>query len=175
VAGRFTGGSLLYRGLSGNGSSVSGGRGGAPYDAVQIIGLAELQKSLKQIDPVLSKKLSSRFRVLAAEVRDAVRAKMPRGPAQRGHTPGRARSAVTSGASANVAFVKLGKGKSPYVAWLDFGGVLKPTGGRHGTQRRPLTPGRRGRYLYPTVDEHLAETRAAAERALEETKRELGL
>lgn len=146
----------------------TGRRADVPMGGVEVEGLAELISNLRQIDPVLEKNLAKRFRVLARKVRDKIRAEVPR-------VSGAARKGYTSGATGKTAWVKLDKGKVAYLGWLDFGGVLKPKGRRRGTQRRPLTSGRRGRYLYPTVDDSVDDMLRDGVAALEETKRDLGL
>lgn len=86
---------------------------------------------------------------------------------------GRARGSVKSGVSGNVAYVQGGKKNIPYYGWLDFGGVLKPTGRRRNTQVRPVL--RKGRFLYPTIEEMRPDIERDSVAAFEETKRELGL
>jgi hypothetical protein len=56
---------------------------------------------------------------------------------------------------------------------LDWGGTLKPSGGRHNTQVRPRIKG--GRYLYPAIHALRADTEREAREAFEDTARELGL
>ena len=132
----------------------------------EIQGLAELNLALSRIEPQLRKNLNKRMRAIAAEVRDAVRAVMPK-------RSGRARASVRSGVSITGAYIVSGKKEVPYVPWLDFGGTLRPTGGRKGLQRRPVI--REGRYLYPTIARLAPKTRDAARQAIEDTKNELGL
>jgi hypothetical protein len=132
----------------------------------EVQGLAELNLALSRIEPQLRKNLNKRMRKIAADVRDAVRAEMP-------SRSGRARRSVRAGVSYTGAYVVSGKKEVPYVPWLDFGGTLKPVGGRKGEQRRPVIQG--GRYLYPTIERRAPQTREAARQAIEDTKAELGL
>ena len=86
---------------------------------------------------------------------------------------GRAKGAVKAGVSGNNAYVQTGSRAVPWGPWLDFGGTLKPTGGRHNTIRRPRVKG--GRYLYPAIGRKRQRITEAAAQALEDTGRELGL
>lgn len=136
------------------------------YGEVSVTGLAELQKALKDIDPVLRKQLKGRLRKIGLLVKKRVQQKMP-------SRSGRARRAVKVGTTNTGAYVAHGSKSVPYTPWLDFGGMLLPTGARRNTQRRPVL--REGRYLYPAIEEMSPQTRALALEAFEETKRELGL
>jgi hypothetical protein len=136
--------------------------------AVSVEGLAELRKALGDIG---GKPLQKNFRKRMVKVGDdvlvpAVQAKMP-------VKTGRARRTVKAGASGNTAYVQEGSPSVPYPKWLDFGGVLKPTGGRRNTISRPNVNG--GRYLHPTVREKRGAIANAAGDAFEDTARELGL
>jgi hypothetical protein len=133
---------------------------------VHVEGLKELRHALGQVDKQLPKNLRVRLKAIGDRVAAATRAKMP-------HGTGRAASSVKAGVSGNTAYVQEGKSAVPYVGWLDFGGVLAPSGGRRGTQNRPKVKG--GRYLYPTVHEMRPETERQAAEAFDETARELGL
>lgn len=136
--------------------------------AVSVEGLAELRKALGDIG---GRPLQKNFRKRMVKVGETVlvpsiQAKMP-------VKTGRARSTVKAGASGNTAYVQEGSPAVPYPKWLDFGGVLKPTGGRHNTITRPKVQG--GRYLHPTVREKRPAITDAAADAFNDTARELGL
>lgn len=136
--------------------------------AVSVEGLTELRKALGQIG---GRPLQKNFRLRMIKVGDAVlvpavRVKMP-------VKSGRTRASVKAGASGNTAYVQEGGPRAPHVGWLDWGGVLKPTGGRHNTIRRERVPG--GRYLRPTIREKQGQIVEAAAGAFEDTARELGL
>ena len=135
-------------------------------DAVHVEGLKELRRALGQIDPVLQKNLRSRFKVIGDKVAALARRLMPK-------RSGRAASSVKSGVSGNVAYVQGGRKTVPYYGYLDFGGTLKPTGKRRGTQERRRIPG--GRYLYPAIERMRPQTMREAAEAFDETARELGL
>lgn len=136
--------------------------------AISVEGLTELRKALGDIG---GRPLQKNFRLRMIKVGDsvlvpAIRVKMP-------VKTGRARSSVKAGASGSTAYVQEGGPRAPYVPWLDWGGTLKPTGGRHNTIRRERVPG--GRYVYPTIREKQPAIVDAAGEAFNDTARELGL
>lgn len=135
-------------------------------DAVSVDGLAELRKSLGQIDKTLPKHLRTRLKAVADEVADVSRSRVP-------VKTGRARASVKSGVSGNRAYVQEGKATVPYMGWLDFGGTLKPVGRRKNTIVRARPRG--GRFLYPVIAQMQPQITAGAEKAFEDTARELGL
>lgn len=138
------------------------------HGAVSVEGLAETRRALGEIG---GKPLQKNFRLRMIKVGEsvlvpAIRVKMP-------VKTGRARSTVKAGASGNTAYVQEGSRAVPYPAWLDYGGVLKPAGGRHNTIRRQRVKG--GRYVYPTLREKQGAVADAAGDAFNDTARELGL
>lgn len=136
--------------------------------AVRVEGLAELRKSLGQIG---GKPLQKNFRGRMVKVGQTVL--VPEIKAAMPVKTGRARSTVKAGASGNTAYVQEGSNAVPYPAWLDDGGVLKPTGGRRNTITRARVPG--GRYVYPTIRRNQDRIVSEAAEAFEDTARELGL
>lgn len=136
------------------------------YGEIQVTGLVELQRALKNLEPEVQKHLKSRLKKVGELVKRRVQSKMP-------VRSGKARSSVRVGVTNTGAYVAHGKASAPYTPWLDFGGQLKPIGGRKNTQNRPVL--REGRYLYPAIEETAPQTRAAALKAFEETAREVGL
>lgn len=135
-------------------------------DAVRVEGLRELRRDLGRVDKVLPKKLRGRLKTIGDKVAGIVRGRMP-------SRSGRARGSVKSGVSGNNAYIQGGRKTVPYFGWLDFGGVLRPTGRRRGTQSRPRL--KAGRYIYPAIRQAQPDTQRAAVAAFEETKRDLGL
>jgi len=102
-------------------------------DAIQIQGLREFQRGLKQMDRDLPKALRIAFNDAANVIVSDAR---PRVPTRTGRAAGtvKARSTQTS------ARVVGGGNRAPYYPWLDFGGRI-PRG-----PRRPWLP--KGRYIY---------------------------
>lgn len=135
-------------------------------DVVAVEGLAELRRALGKIDAGLPKHLRDKLVPIGRRIADRARQRMPR-------RSGRAAASVSSGVSGNRAYVSTGKATVPYAPWLDFGGTLRPTGLRRGTQYRPKVQG--GRYLYPAIADSQRDTERAASQALDDTAKELGL
>lgn len=143
----------------------TGGVGVGPGQ-IYITGLTDLNKALREIDPALQKELRTAFRRIAQKVRDIARARMP-------VRSGRARTSVRAASTSKGAYVASGKASVPYVAWLDFGGALKPVGQRRNTQMRPVIRG--GRYLYPAVAKFTPQAMREAVAAVEKAKARAGL
>lgn len=133
---------------------------------VQVEGLVELNRALRDIEPALQKELRGTFRRIGAKVRDKVRASMP-------SRTGKARSSVRSANSSAGTYIAAGKASVPYVGWLDFGGTLRPSGGRRNTAVRPIVRG--GRYLYPAIEDMAPQLQREAVEAIEAVKNQLGL
>jgi hypothetical protein len=146
----------------------------ATQQAVAVEGLAELRRALKDIGGLpLQKNLRAKFLKVGEEIAADAREHVPVGPKKKNRPGGQARASVKAGVSGNNAYVQEGKKSVPYMGWLDFGGVLKPTGKRKNTIKRPRIKG--GRYLYPAIGRKRDRITEAAQQALEETGRELGL
>lgn len=130
---------------------------------VYITNLKEVQQVLRKIYPDL-------VPVLRTELESAVETtllpriigRIPVGPDKGGHI----RSTVKARAQGNAVYIQAGGAskRSGYYGWLDFGGVLRPSGRRRNTQHRPVM--KRGRYIYPVVDQSEALLAAAAGRAV---------
>ena len=135
------------------------------YD-VRVTGLRKLSRALKQIDPELQKAFKGDMKVVAERVASRVRARVPR-------RSGRAASSVKGGADMKSAYVQGGKKTVPYYGWLEFGGTLRPTGGRRNEIHRPVD--RDGRYLWPTVTESRDESLKAAAEAADKAARDAGI
>lgn len=101
-------------------------------DQIQVTGLRELQRALKQFDVELPKAFRGRLRAIAARVADVVRGRLPdvTGTMRRKTKP----TATTKGAGIVWRGV-------PYAGPVEFGGWPKG---------RPYVA--KGRYIYPTVD-----------------------
>lgn len=130
---------------------------------VEIIGLREFRRDLKKIDPELQKQLRSELLDLGKEIADDARADVP-------VRTGRARDSIKAGVSGNNAYIQGGKKTVPYYAWLDFGGVLRPTGGRRNTQVREFR--KDGRFIYPAIDRARPKILDRAEKAFDNAARD---
>lgn len=135
-------------------------------DAIHVEGLAELRKTLGQIDKELPKRLRVKLRKVGEKVAADARADVP-------VKSGRARASIKAGASGNTAYVQGGRKTVAYFGWLEYGGVLKPTGARRNTIKRERKPA--GRFLYPAIKRNSEHITREATAAFAETARELGL
>jgi len=108
-------------------------------DVIKIQGLAEFNRSLRQISSELPKELRQALNVGAQLVVDWA---APRVPAR----SGRARRSVRATSTRTAAQVTGGGARTPYYPWLDFGGRV----GRKRRVHRPFLAG--GRYIYPGYD-----------------------
>lgn len=110
-------------------------------DVVQVRGLKELQRSLRQIDKGLGPEMRKGLNEVAEIVAGSARPLVP-------VRTGKARASIKAGSSARGAAIKVGGTKAPYFPWLDFGGRVGP----EKSVRRPFIPG--GRYIYPSLRRH---------------------
>lgn len=139
---------------------------------VEVEGLQELKRALKQVDAQLPKEMRLEFKAISTVVAARVASKVP-------SITGRAASSVKPRASQDSAGVAEGGKRAPYMGWLDFGGgaakgrgVTPSRGGQFGYGfRRPFI--KEGRYLYPTVAEMEPEILDAAEQAVENVLRKV--
>lgn len=111
---------------------------------IDISGIKQFQRELKQMDADLPKML----RVVHNGAADLVVAKArPKVPARTGN----ARASLKARSSQREGRIAAGGRKAPYYPWLDFGGRVGPA---DAVVRPFLTE---GRYIYPTVRENNAE------------------
>lgn len=128
---------------------------------VYVEGLAEARKWIKQFHPRLVPVLRDELkRAVDTTVLPNVRRNVPTGPA-----PIHARDSIRSVSRGNTIVVAAGSSKVPYWGWLDFGGVLRPTGKRFNRISRPVM--KKGRYLYPGIEASSEELSNAAGRAVD--------
>jgi hypothetical protein len=120
---------------------------------VTVDGLNQLRRGLGTIGKEARMELVGGLRDIAKETSGGIRTRMRSdfgGKPRRKGDRVRATSAVTQGVSGTTAWVGY-HSRNRYVGWLDFGGTLRPTGGRRNTIYRPII--REGRYLYPELTE----------------------
>lgn len=144
---------------------------------VNVTGLRELRLATRKIHPTLVPILreelkdvvrTSTMRAVQRRIAADLRTPTVRTRRSRGGLAGSVR--VTSGG--NTIYIVGGKAKVPYYGWRDFGGVLRPVGRRRNTQVRPFL--KRGRYIYPAIDETSAALVDAAGDAFDNAARRLG-
>ncbi len=104
-------------------------------EAIKVVGLAEFNRSLKQLDAELPKALRVALNKSVEVVVDDARPQVPR-------RSGRAAASLRAQSTRTVARVKAGGKRAAYYPWLDFGGRV----GKHKSVSRPFY--KHGRYLY---------------------------
>lgn len=107
-------------------------------DVIQIRGLKELRRGLREVDKALGPELRKGLNEIADIVGDAARPLVP-------SRTGKARASIKAKSTETAVQLKVGGAKAPYYGWLDFGGKV----GRSKSVRRPFIQG--GRYIYPTL------------------------
>lgn len=122
---------------------------------IQVHGLPELQRALRQIDQALPRELAAALQGAAEIVRKHAEPMIPR-------ISGDARASVRTRKSAKGAMLATGGSKAPYYPWLDFGGAV----GRGRSVHRDFIPG--GRYIYPALAEKGPEVEAKVDKILKE-------
>lgn len=105
-------------------------------DKIQITGLREFQRALKQMDADLPKQLRVALNEASGLVIDYAQPRMP-------SVTGRARASLKARSSQRAARVGMGGRRAPYAPWLDFGGE-----GRKKGRPAPRTFIKEGRYVY---------------------------
>jgi hypothetical protein len=130
---------------------------------VEITGLREFQRALKDAESGLPKMLRVVLNDAANVLIDYARPKIP-------SKSGRARASLKPRSSQRAVRIAVGGTKAPYYPWLDFGGQGK-------THNRP--PPRpfikAGRYLYPGLSAKHEEITAKMSDGLTELARSAGL
>jgi len=137
---------------------------------VQVEGLKELRKALKDVDPELQKGLRVELKKVAEIVAAAARERVPR-------RSGAAADSIRTGASGDKVLIVGGKAKVPYYAWLDFGtrnpvrGNARSVGPWAGSGAGP----KRGRFIYAALDDKFDEVVQAVDDAVDEATKKAGL
>lgn len=107
---------------------------------IEVEGVREFQRSLRQMDAGLAKQLRVVFNDAAEIVVTHARPKVAR-------RTGAAAASIKVRSSQREARLAAGGRKAPYYPWLDFGGAVGPG---KSVKRDFVTE---GRYIYPTVRE----------------------
>lgn len=130
-------------------------------DPIQVQGLKELQRGIKQVDRDMAKELRKAFNEVAGVVVDDIRRLVP-------VESGAARNSVRAASTQSAAAIKVGGRRAPHYPWLDFGGKV----GINRSVTRPFIPG--GRYLYPSIKRNRAVMLDALDDALDALFRKAG-
>jgi hypothetical protein len=138
--------------------------------SIKVVGLRELRRDLKKIDPQLQKQLSNVTKKAAARVVEDTKSRVP-------VVDGTARKSIRATSSGARAFIVGGKKSVPYFGWLDFGsrtprsGLRRTTGPWHLSGKGP----KGGRYIYPAIAKNLTSFQKDLAKAIKEVKRKAGL
>lgn len=140
----------------------------ATSDPIQISGLREFQKALKDMDGESQKQLRLVLNDAVEMVAATARPRIPVGT-------GRARNSLRPSSSQREARVAAGGARVAYYGFLDFGGRVGPgrTGKNTGSVRRPFI--KEGRYIYPAYYSVKPKVQARLEEGLRDLARNAGL
>lgn len=125
--------------------------------------LANFRKAMRKIEPELNKALRSELLVIANRIADDARSRVP-------SRTGTARSSIRGGVSGNKVYIQGGKNTVPYYAWLDFGSRTPVKGNARsvGPWSDSKAGPKKGRYIYPAIDDNREEALVQVVRALDE-------
>jgi hypothetical protein len=130
---------------------------------IDIVGLREVQRSLREVDAGLPKQIRLIFNEATGLIVDYSKAHIE-------VKSGRAKASIKARSSQRTAAVAIGGGRAPYTPWLDFGGE----GRRRGRpSARPFI--REGRYVYKGLRLHHDDITAIMSKGLTELVQSAGL
>jgi len=134
---------------------------------VRVSGMAETQRSLKKLDPELSKAFRKEFLTIGKKIAADAKTEVP-------SVSGKARGSIRAGMKGQTPYVAGGKASVPYYGWLDFGSRTPKSG-----QPRSVGPWKgsgsgpkRGRFIYKAIDKNRAVIKAGAKEAFDKAKRQ---
>lgn len=128
---------------------------------VQVTGLADLQKALRQVDKDLPKELAGGLAEVSQIVVDEARPHIP-------VRSGKAAGSMKIRKQQRGASIALGGNAAPYMPWLEFGGTV----GKSNSIKRPFVHA--GRYTYPALRRKDAEVKAKLDEVLERMAKAAG-
>lgn len=128
---------------------------------IQVRGIQDLQKALRQIDRDLPKELAAGLAEAAEIVAKTARPKVPT-------RTGKAAGSITVRKQQRGASLAVGGNRAPHFPWLDFGGRVGPKK----SVARPFI--KSGRYVYPALAEKNTEVKAKVDEVLERMARKAG-
>lgn len=141
--------------------------------SVRVTNLAQFSKALKRVDTELVSDLKDELAAIATPIASEVRAKVPQ-------RSGSAAGSVKTRATMRGAAIVAGGKQAPYFQWLDFGGSTgrghRPGVAFSGSIKRKWMglPSGSGRYVYPTISAHKADTKTALGKAIAKAGRAAG-
>lgn len=122
----------------------------AGADGIRVVGIAELQKELRNVSTDLPKDLRKLNLAAAAVVAEEARTKAP-------NQSGKLRGSIVARAEQRGASVKGGGARVPYFGFIDFGNKVHGGGGvgRRDSHPRPFL--HKGRIIYPALSDKFDE------------------
>lgn len=130
---------------------------------IQVTGLREFQRQLRDMDAGLPKQLRLALNEAAQEIIDYAQPRIPR-------RTGRAAASLKARSSQRVARIGVGGRRAPYYPWLDFGGEGRVKG-------RPVKREfiKSGRYVYKGLEVRRDRVTEIMSAALTQLARDAGL
>ncbi len=135
-------------------------------EVIQITGLREFRKALKDIDGESNKRLRLIGNDAAKLIVADAAPKVPLGPGRKGH----ARYSIKVRSTQTAVRVAEGGNRYPYMPWLDFGGTIRQL---HRKIRRPFRY--EGRYIWSSWDGKQDEVGKLLADGLAELAKDAGL
>lgn len=132
------------------------------FARIQITGIRELQRALKEMDATLPRKIRIALNQASELVISWAQPRVPK-------KSGRAAGSMKVRSSQRQARIAAGGQRAPWYPWLDYGGEV----GRGGATKRQFI--KTGRYIYPALDHKSDEITAAMATALTELATDAGL
>jgi HK97 gp10 family phage protein len=131
-------------------------------DRIEIVGLADLRRDLKQLPDNVQKTFADEMKDVAEIVARAAAVRVP-------SKTGNAISTIRSKGSTTGASVVEGGTHAPYMQWLDFGSRTPRTGNTRaeGPWRGSGAGPKGGRFIYPAIDDKKAAIIEAAGKAVD--------
>ncbi len=129
---------------------------------VEVEGLADLNRSLRQVGSDAAKTLKVALNGVADLIVDEARKEIPK-------RSGKAAGSIKAASTGTKIRIKVGGRKAPYYPWLDFGGKT----GKGGSVTRRFY--KEGRYLYPTLRKESARFEDRLNTALRQVASDAGL
>lgn len=150
--------------------STSSGRReqGSLSQPLQIQGLVEFQKALKNLDGESQKLLRVVLNDVAQIIVNVAKPRVPR-------KTGAAAASIRAMSSQRESRVAAGGKKAPYFPWLDYGGRVGRgrVGQNSGSVHRDFI--KTGRYIFPAYEQERANVQKLAEKRLAELATSTGL
>lgn len=131
-------------------------------DVVQVTGLAQFRRGLRELDRAAPRALRVAGNEAAQLIVDTARPMVPK-------RSGKAAASIKTRSSQSAVRVVSGGARAPYMPWLDYGGKV----GVNDTASRPFMPD--GRYVYPAFRRVRSQFETVLQQALQRIADESGV